>query len=68
MTLDIPRPPNWGGFRLAVDAVELWVEGEYRIHDRARWSRQPAQAGDAASEGTAASAATTPWKVTRLQP
>jgi pyridoxamine 5'-phosphate oxidase len=33
--------------------VELWVEGEFRIHDRARWTR---------------SAVGQPWSVTRLQP
>ena len=53
VTADVPRPPNWGGFRLYADAVELWVEGEFRIHDRARWTR--AGAGQ-------------PWSVTRLQP
>jgi pyridoxamine 5'-phosphate oxidase len=60
VTVDVPRPPNWGGFRLYVDAVELWVEGEFRIHDRARWTRslsEPLGAGEAA-----------PWSVTRLQP
>ena len=36
---DVPRPPHWGGYRLYADAVELWVEGEFRIHDRARWTR-----------------------------
>jgi pyridoxamine 5'-phosphate oxidase len=50
--VDVPRPPYWGGFRLVADAVELWVEGEFRIHDRARWTR-------------AAGAA---WTVSRLQP
>jgi pyridoxamine 5'-phosphate oxidase len=39
MTTDIPRPANWGGYRLNVDAIELWVECEFRIHDRARWTR-----------------------------
>ncbi len=52
----IPRPPHWGGFRLRVEAIELWVEGEYRIHDRARWTRQSAAAGAPT------------WSVTRLQP
>jgi pyridoxamine 5'-phosphate oxidase len=50
---DIPRPPHWGGFRLHAYAVELWVEGEFRIHDRARWTRSR-------PEG--------PWSATRLQP
>jgi len=57
--VEVPRPPNWGGFRLYADAVELWVEGEFRIHDRARWTRVLAD-GDAHSRA--------PWSVTRLQP
>ena len=56
---DVPRPPVWGGFRLHVDAMELWVEGEFRIHDRARWTRLD----PAAREG-----ADPEWSVTRLQP
>jgi pyridoxamine 5'-phosphate oxidase len=60
VTVDVPRPPNWGGYRLYLDAVELWVEGEFRIHDRARWTRSlPDRHG--ADSGT-------PWSVTRLQP
>jgi len=56
----LPRPPHWGGFRLYLDAVELWVEGEFRIHDRARWTRTlPARLE------TVAGAA---WSVARLQP
>jgi len=43
VTTPIARPPEWGGFRLEVDAVELWVEGEFRIHDRARWTKTAAQ-------------------------
>ena len=39
-TADIPRPATWGGYRLNVEAIELWVEGEFRIHDRARWTRE----------------------------
>jgi pyridoxamine 5'-phosphate oxidase len=58
VSVQIPRPPNWGGFRLVVDAVELWVEGEYRIHDRARWTRALPLAGAAPSR----------WSATRLQP
>jgi pyridoxamine 5'-phosphate oxidase len=53
----VPRPPNWGGFRLTVDALELWVEGEFRIHDRAVWTRNVSQPESASS-----------WKVSRLQP
>jgi pyridoxamine 5'-phosphate oxidase len=53
VTVEVPRPPNWGGFRLRAEAVELWVEGEFRIHDRARWTRTLPGG---------------PWSATRLQP
>jgi len=60
----IPRPPHWGGYHVWVDAIELWVEGESRIHDRARWTRPRA-----AGEGAGAAAFTPgPWSVSRLQP
>jgi pyridoxamine 5'-phosphate oxidase len=60
ITAEVPRPPHWGGFRLNVEAIELWVEGEFRIHDRARWTRQLADApGGVPASG---------WSVTRLQP
>lgn len=35
----VPRPPHWGGFRLWIEHIELWVSGPGRVHDRARWSR-----------------------------
>jgi pyridoxamine 5'-phosphate oxidase len=60
IAVTVPRPPNWGGFRLHADAVELWVEGEYRIHDRARWTRSLPDQGS--TTGVAG------WSATRLQP
>jgi pyridoxamine 5'-phosphate oxidase len=36
---EIPRPENWGGFRLIPDWFEFWQEGEYRLHDRLTYSR-----------------------------
>jgi pyridoxamine 5'-phosphate oxidase len=57
----IPRPPHWGGYQLWADSVELWVEGEARIHDRARWTRElTPQANGFFRTG--------PWSATRLQP
>lgn len=56
----IPRPPHWGGYRLYAQSIELWVEGEARIHDRARWSRSLTVSASGCSGG--------PWSVTRLQP
>jgi pyridoxamine 5'-phosphate oxidase len=58
--VDVPRPPNWGGFRLYADAVELWVEGEFRIHDRARWTRPDPKDREVSSRSA--------WVATRLQP
>lgn len=36
---EIPRPPNWGGYRLVADAVELWMAGAARLHRRLRHER-----------------------------
>jgi len=47
--VEVPRPPHWGG-------------GEFRIHDRARWTRSLTAVGDGHSF------AATPWHVQRLQP
>jgi len=57
LSIEIPRPAHWGGFRLTIHAMELWCEGDFRIHDRARWTRS-APAGDTPAA----------WSVTRLQP
>lgn len=36
---EIPPPPNWGGYRIAVDEVEFWQGREFRLHDRLRFRR-----------------------------
>lgn len=48
-----PRPPFWGGFRLAPVEIEFWADGAFRLHDRFRFSRP---AVDAA------------WTIQRLNP
>jgi pyridoxamine 5'-phosphate oxidase len=36
----LPRPEFWGGYRLWIDALELWVEGAHRFHERVRYERR----------------------------
>ncbi|MGH8496696.1 MAG: pyridoxine/pyridoxamine 5'-phosphate oxidase [Gammaproteobacteria bacterium] len=57
----VPRPADWGGYRLWIESVELWVAGAARVHDRARWIRRLEPAGaDGFEPG--------PWSAGRLQP
>jgi pyridoxamine 5'-phosphate oxidase len=60
-TGDIPRPPHWGGHRLWIDTVELWVEGPGRIHDRAVWRRDLTRRDEFSFAGGS-------WRSTRLNP
>lgn len=51
--LNPDRPPFWGGFRISPIEIEFWADGQFRLHDRFRWTRQ---SGDA------------PWVIDRLNP
>lgn len=57
----IPRPASWGGYRLWLDALELWAEGADRFHERLRYTR------DLAPVDTSGFRAG-PWSWQRLQP
>jgi len=48
----IPRPPNWGGYRVIPDRIEFWQGRRSRLHDRIRFRRE----GDG------------PWIIERLAP
>jgi pyridoxamine 5'-phosphate oxidase len=49
---DLPLPPDWGGFRVAMEDVEFWQQRNDRLHDRLRYRR-----GDDAA-----------WVIERLAP
>ena len=49
---NIPRPENWGGYRLTPQTIEFWQGRRSRLHDRFRYTR------------TAGS----DWKIERLAP
>jgi pyridoxamine 5'-phosphate oxidase len=48
----VPRPANWGGYRLVPESIEFWQGGANRLHDRLRYVRR--------SEGG--------WRIERLAP
>ncbi len=52
--LNPPRPPFWGGFRIRPVEIEFWADGDHRLHDRFRWTREDPRASD--------------WTVERLNP
>jgi pyridoxamine 5'-phosphate oxidase len=49
---DVPRPADWGGYRLVPTEIEFWQHRDDRLHDRLRYTRVE---GDG-------------WLVDRLQP
>lgn len=43
-TENVPRPPHWHGYRVIPAQIEFWQDGEFRLHDRFRFTRDDAGA------------------------
>jgi pyridoxamine 5'-phosphate oxidase len=50
--VNVPLPPNWGGYRLRPESIEFWEGKPNRLHDRLRYTREAGRS----------------WKIERLAP
>jgi pyridoxamine 5'-phosphate oxidase len=50
---EVPRPPNWSGYRIVPLSIEFWQDRPFRLHDRIAFKRPKPDA---------------PWSKTRLYP
>ena len=36
---EVPRPAHWGGFLIRPAEIEFWADGDFRLHDRFRYTK-----------------------------
>ena len=36
---EVPRPVHWGGFLIRPEEIEFWADGNFRLHDRFRYTK-----------------------------
>ena len=36
---NVPRPEHWSGWNLSPDSIEFWLDGDSRIHERLKYSK-----------------------------
>jgi len=36
---NVPRPEHWSGWNLSPDSIEFWLDGDNRIHERLKYSK-----------------------------
>ncbi len=41
MVGEVPRPPQWSGFRVIAEEFEFWRERRFRLHERRLYKRLP---------------------------
>ncbi len=37
---EVPRPEHWSGYTIEPVEIEFWCDGEFRLHDRVRFTRE----------------------------